>query len=177
MRCECIELDLSNPEALPRLLDAVEERLGAPSILVNNACYSVGGGFESLDAAVLDAHYAVNVRATTLLSVEFANRFAKGAGGRIINMTTGQAQAPMVGEIAYASTKAAVESLTRILAAEVAHKGITVNAVDPVQTDTGWELMSKCRKPCCRAFRWGGWGNRVMPHAWCAFWPAKKQNG
>ncbi|ARU61213.1 oxidoreductase [Tumebacillus avium] len=138
VRCERVEVDLSDPQALPLLLDSVEERLGAPAILVNNACYSVNDGYEQLTAELLDAHYAVNVRATALLSAEFARRFGLGQGGRIINLATGQAQAPMIGEIAYASTKAAVETFTRILAAEVANKGITVNAVNPGPTDTGW---------------------------------------
>jgi 3-oxoacyl-[acyl-carrier protein] reductase len=41
-------------------------------------------------------------------------------------------------ELAYAATKGAIEAFTVTLAAEVGHKGITVNAVDPGPTDTGW---------------------------------------
>ena len=44
----------------------------------------------------------------------------------------------MVGELAYAATKGAIVALTITLAAEVGHKGITVNAVNPGPTDTGW---------------------------------------
>jgi len=44
----------------------------------------------------------------------------------------------MVGELAYAASKGAIEAFTRTLAAEVGHKGITVNAVNPGPTDTGW---------------------------------------
>ena len=100
VRAEGVELDLSLPESPGRLLDAVAERLGAPSILVNNAAYSTRDGFERLDAETLDAHYAVNLRATALLCVGFARRFRGGPGGRIINLTSGQSLGPMQGELA-----------------------------------------------------------------------------
>jgi 3-oxoacyl-[acyl-carrier protein] reductase len=116
---------------------------------VNNAAYSTRDGYGTLDAAILDAHYAVNLRATALLSVLFARRF-EVEPGRIINLTSGQSLGPMPGELAYAATKGAIEAFTRTLAVEIAHKGITVNAVNPGPTDTGWisedlrsELSSK----------------------------------
>ena len=132
------EADLSDAGAARRVMDAAFEQLGMPSVLVNNAAYSTNDNFQMLDAASLDAHYAVNMRNTALLSVEFARRFAGGTGGRIINMTSGQSLGPMPGEIAYVMSKGAVEALTKTLAAEVGHKGITVNAVNPGPTDTGW---------------------------------------
>jgi 3-oxoacyl-[acyl-carrier protein] reductase len=138
VRAEGIEVDLSLPESPERLLDAVAERLGPPSILVNNAAHSTRDGFEKLDAATLDAHYAVNLRAAALLSVGFARRYPGGPGGRIVNLTSGQSLGPMPEELAYAATKGAIEAFTLTLAAEVGHKGITVNAVDPGPTDTGW---------------------------------------
>jgi 3-oxoacyl-[acyl-carrier protein] reductase len=128
----------SLPESPERLLDAVTELLGPPSILVNNAAHSTRGGYKVLDAATLDAHYAVNLRATALLSVVFAQRFDGETGGRIVNLTSGQSLGPIPGELAYAATKGAIKAFTRTLAAEVGHKGMTVNAVNPGPTDTGW---------------------------------------
>src|SRR5690606_30745622 len=64
--------------------------------------------------------------------------FTLGSGGRIVNFTSGQSLGPMPGELAYAATKGAIEAVTRTLAAEVAPLGITVNAVNPGPTDTGW---------------------------------------
>jgi 3-oxoacyl-[acyl-carrier protein] reductase len=138
IRAEGVEMDLALPESPDRLLDATAELLGAPSILVNNAAYSTRDGFEDLDAATLDAHYAVNLRATALLCAGFARRFDHGNGGRILNLTSGQSLGPMVDELAYAATKGAIEAFTVTLAAEVGHKGITVNAVNPGPTNTGW---------------------------------------
>ena len=140
VRSEDLEVDLSDPEAPRRILDATAEGLGPPAILVNNAAhYSVryGRQYEYLDAAMLDAHYAVNLRATALLSVEFARRFDGGTGGRIVSLTSGQSLGPMLGELAYVATKGAIDAFTISLAAEVGHKGITVNAVGPGPTDTG----------------------------------------
>jgi 3-oxoacyl-[acyl-carrier protein] reductase len=137
VRAEAIKLDLSLPGSPECLLDVVIELLGPPSILVNNAAYSTRDGYGTLDAAILDAHYAVNLRATALLSVLFTRRF-EGEHGRIINLTSGQSLGPMPGELAYAATKGAIEAFTRTLAAEIGHKGITVNAVNPGPTDTDW---------------------------------------
>ncbi|HEY8342411.1 MAG TPA: SDR family oxidoreductase [Calditerricola sp.] len=138
VRCARMELDLSRPEAPETLLDAVEQQLGPPSILVNNACHSASDGWDRLDAAGLDVHFAVNVRATVLLSVAFARRFRGTSGGRIINLTSGQSRGPMPKEIAYATTKGAIDAFTVTFAAAVASRGITVNAVNPGPTDTGW---------------------------------------
>lgn len=116
--------------------------LGTPSILVNNAAHDdTNAPFDQLDATILDAYYAVNMRGTLLLSIEFARRFSLssgGQGGRIINLTSGQGVGAMPGKIPYIATKGAIEAFTVTLAAEVASRGITVNAVDPGPTDTGW---------------------------------------
>jgi 3-oxoacyl-[acyl-carrier protein] reductase len=135
---EGVEVDLSLPDSARRLLDRAEEVLGRPSILINVAAYSMRDGFEDLDAETLDAHYAVNVRALALLSVNFARRYPGGPGGRIVNFSSGQSLGPMPGELAYVATKGAIEAFTRTFAVEVGHKGITVNAVNPGPTDTGW---------------------------------------
>lgn len=150
-------IDLSLAGAPVQVLDATAEALGAPSILVNNAAHSARDGYERLDAATLDAHYAVNIRAMALLSVEFARRYAGGPGGRIINLSSGQFVAPMPGELAYVATKGAIEAFTRTLAAEVAAKGITVNAVDPGATDTGW-MSDEIRAEILRGMAFGRLG-------------------
>ncbi len=135
-----LEVDLTVPTAYLQILDATVEHLGSPSILINNAAHDNAGpdDYETLSAASLDAHYAVNVRAMALLSVEFARRYPGGSGGRIINLSSGQTITPMPENLSYATTKGAIEAFTFSLAAGVAGKGITVNAVDPGGTDTGW---------------------------------------
>ena len=148
VRAEDLEIDLADPTAPGRVLEAAAQ-LGPPMILVNNATHSVNADYRTLDAASLDAHYAVNVRATLLLSVEFARRYRGGPGGRIISLSSGQGVGPMPGELPYAATKGAIEAFTASLAPDVSALGITVNAVDPGATDTGW--MSEDLKAHIRA--------------------------
>jgi 3-oxoacyl-[acyl-carrier protein] reductase len=135
-----LEIDLAHPDSAVRVADSAQEWLGLPDILVNNAAHSSRDGFERLSATILDEHYAVNMRATFLLAAEFAKR-SKAMGrksGRIISLSSGQGWGPMPGELAYVATKGAIEAVTLSLADELAPLGITVNAVDPGATDTGW---------------------------------------
>lgn len=68
-------IDLSQRTAPEELLEEVEQNRGLPRILVNNAAHSIPDiTYEELDADCLDAHYAVNLRATLLLSATFARR-------------------------------------------------------------------------------------------------------
>ncbi|MEG0471012.1 MAG: SDR family oxidoreductase [Solibacillus sp.] len=138
IKVSCMELDLTQQDAPEQLINKVSEQLGNPDILINNAAYSTNNDFSNLTAEELDKHYMVNVRATTLLSSRFAQKFDKKSGGRIVNITSGQFQGPMPGELAYATTKGAVDALTITLSAELAPLGITVNALNPGPTDTGW---------------------------------------
>jgi len=138
VNCASMELDLTGEHAVEALLGVVEKRMGAPSILINNATYSTMTGIADFSGKELDKHYHLNVRATTLLTIEFIRRFQYKEGGRIINMTSGQSLGEMNNEIAYAMTKGAIETLTRTISQEIAAKGIAINAVNPGPTDTGW---------------------------------------
>ena len=75
--CEEMTFDLSDSQAAQTILQTAVEQLGVPSILVNNAAHSAQDGYLVLDAQTLDEHYAVNMRSTFLLCVEFARLLKK----------------------------------------------------------------------------------------------------
>lgn len=60
VNCEGLEVDLANPNSHIELLDSVTEKLGATTILVNNAAHSIDSNFMDLDSKIIDDHYAVN---------------------------------------------------------------------------------------------------------------------
>lgn len=149
-RVECMECDLSQPNSPRELFTTARQRMGEIDILINNACYDRERPFSRLSADVLDAHYTVNIRAATLLSVEFVNAWNKQAGGQIINLTSGQSLDIMsVNQIPYTITKAGLEMLSKQLAPAIHERGIAIYAIDPGPTDTGWmdaELKATLRK-------------------------------
>ena len=138
VRCEKIELNLLEENSIEKLFNEAELKLGLPTILVNNAAYSTQTSIDNITSEELDKHYFMNLKAPTLLTVEFIKRFQGNRNGRIVNLTSGQSLSFMNNEIAYAITKGAIETLTRTLSQEIAKKGITINAVNPGPTDTGW---------------------------------------
>jgi 3-oxoacyl-[acyl-carrier protein] reductase len=133
-----MELDLALPEAPAQLIDAAAEARGHLDILVCNHARSGDSPLGTLDAALLDAHWAVNTRSTILLTQAFAARHDGRPGGRVIFMTSGQDLGPMTGEVAYAASKGALASITKTLADQLADQQITLNAVNPGPVDTGY---------------------------------------
>jgi 3-oxoacyl-[acyl-carrier protein] reductase len=127
------EDDLAEAAAPTRILAAAETSLGPASALVACHAHSETGGLLETDAAQLDRHLAVNVRGTILLVQEFVRRLT--GTGRVVVFTS---RPPLAGEIAYAAAKGALEWTVRSLAVELGPRAITVNAVDPGPTDTGW---------------------------------------
>jgi 3-oxoacyl-[acyl-carrier protein] reductase len=134
-----LQLDLALPDAPAELIEAAAAAFGHLDILVCNHARSGGDGpLGTLDAALLDAHWAVNTRSTILLTQAFAARHDGRPGGRVIFMTSGQDLGPMPGEVAYAASKGALASITKTLADQLAGQGITLNAVNPGPVDTGY---------------------------------------
>jgi 3-oxoacyl-[acyl-carrier protein] reductase len=130
-----IEADLSDPDAPGAVLAAAEEAVGPLTALVVVHTESRLGGVLDTEAADFDRHLAVNARSALLLAAEFGRRFRGDHGsGRIVAFTSGA----LHGEVAYGASKAALERIVVAAAAELGPLGITVNAVDPGPTDTGW---------------------------------------
>lgn len=165
------ELDLAAPDAPGRLIDAVTDAFRHLDILVcNHARSGSDGPLGTLDAAMLDAHWAVNTRSTILLAQAFAAQHDSRPGGRVIFMTSGQDLGPMRDEVAYATSKGALASITRTLADHLADRAITVNTVNPGPVDTGY-APPKAHEAVRRRFprqRWGTPDDPARLIAWLA---------
>ncbi|MCW1819553.1 short-chain dehydrogenase [Mycolicibacterium conceptionense] len=105
-------------------------------ILVNNA--GILGGriaFDDLTESTYDEIFAVNTRAPVFITQQGLSRIRDN--GRIVNISTRFTHGSRIPELlAYAMSKAALDSFTATLAKDVAPRGITVNAVGPGSTDT-----------------------------------------
>ena len=165
------ELDLAEPRAPEQLISAATAQFGHLDILICNHARSGGDGpLGNLDAAMLDAHWAVNTRSPILLAQAFAAQHDGRPGGRIIFMTSGQDLGPMSGEIGYAASKGALASITRTLADYLADRPITLNTVNPGPVDAGY-ATPEGHENVRRHFPQGRWGTPDEPArliAWLA---------
>jgi 3-oxoacyl-[acyl-carrier protein] reductase len=156
-RVEYVEADFLEPQAPQRVMEAARTAFGNIDILIANHAYSTDGALEDLTAESIDTHLLVNVRASLLLVKEFAAQYRGQSGGRVILLTSGQALGPMPGELAYVASKGALHQLTQSLSAHLIPRGITVNAINPGPTDTGW-ADGALYEHIKEAFPQGRWG-------------------
>jgi NAD(P)-dependent dehydrogenase (short-subunit alcohol dehydrogenase family) len=123
----------ADEEAVRRAYDEAERAFGLVTVIVNNAATNpVFGALLDLDAAVLDKILSTNVRGYFIVAREGARRMvAQSLPGAIIHVSSVAARRAWDGLGAYGASKAAIDALTRSLAAELAPHGIRVNGVAP----------------------------------------------
>lgn len=142
-RAAAVQADVADPAAVRRLFDAAIERFGGVDVLVNNAGILPSSlpHVADTDDATFDRLFAVNVKGTFNALREAAARLRRG--GRIVNFSTSVIGLALPGYAIYAATKAAVETMTNILAKELRGRDITVNAIAPGPTATDLFLNGK----------------------------------
>ena len=129
-------LDVCDEKDVKRMFSQIRKSYGRLDILINNA------GIASMNHALLTTMdtvhkiYGTNVFGTFLFCREAAKIMQRNQYGRIVNFSTVAVPLKLEGEAIYASSKAAVISLTQILARELADIGITVNAIGPTPVKT-----------------------------------------
>lgn len=152
-----IDADLRNPAAIDGVIGAARDLTGRLDILVCNHAQSGGdGSLLDMTADRLDAFWTANARSTLMLTRAFAALHAGSAPGarpgervertepfaapvgRVFWMTSGQIHGPMRGEVAYATSKAALAGITPTVAAELLDLGIILNTIDPGPVNTGY---------------------------------------
>jgi 3-oxoacyl-[acyl-carrier protein] reductase len=128
--------DVTDEAAIRAVFGAIARRHGRLDVLVNNAGVAAMNHALLTPLATVRRIMDVNVGGTFLASREAAKLMAKRRYGRIVNLTSIATPLRLPGEAAYAASKAAVESLTRVLAYELAEFGVTCNAVGPTAIAT-----------------------------------------
>ncbi len=142
-KVEAIELDVAAPDAAARAADEVGRRFGRLDVLVNNAAIHYDPSARALkpDWTVIREAFETNVFGAWRVAVAFAPLLGASGHGRLVNVSSeGGSLASMgAGAPAYSTSKATLNALTRILAAELRGAGVLVNAICPgwVATDMG----------------------------------------
>ena len=111
--------------------DATRALGGRIDILVNNAGIFPGSTTPTVDEVMFDEVYAVNVKAPFFLTAAIAPEMSARGSGSIINLGSWVARLGIPVGALYASTKGAIETLTRAWAAEFGSPGVRVNAISP----------------------------------------------
>lgn len=140
-RALAVQADLSDPAGAATLFDAAEREFGGADVLVNNAGVMKLAPIAKADDALFDAHLAINLGGVFRGMREAATRLRNG--GAVVNFSTSVVGLNLPGYGVYAATKAAVETMTRILAKELGPRGVTVNAVAPGPVATDLFLSDK----------------------------------
>jgi NAD(P)-dependent dehydrogenase (short-subunit alcohol dehydrogenase family) len=132
-----IVADVSTQQGAKMIVGVAVENFGRLDICVNNAAVAPHTALLEERVEVWDTVYAVNCRGTFLMTQAAAHAMiASRNGGRIINFSSGVSQRGSPGAAAYASSRAATESFSRVAAIELAPYGILVNTVSPGLIDT-----------------------------------------
>jgi NAD(P)-dependent dehydrogenase (short-subunit alcohol dehydrogenase family) len=132
-----VTADISTPSGADEITSAASQHFGRLDICVNNAAVAPHAGLLEERVEVWDTVYAVNCRGTFLMTQAAARiMIAQGRGGRIVNFSSGVSTRGTVGAAAYASSRAATESFTRVAAIELSPHDILVNCVSPGLIDT-----------------------------------------
>ena len=136
--------DVAVDAEVRHLVAEVEKALGPIDILVNNAGVNIRGAAEELAEADWDTVIATNLKAPFLCARALGPGMRDRGWGRVINLGSILGAVGMAGRAPYASAKAGVINLTRVLALEWAAHGVTVNAIcpGPFATEMNRQLLN-----------------------------------
>lgn len=130
-----VQANLSQEADVRKLFAEAQQAFGRLDILVNNAGIYQFAPLQDVTADLFHKQFNLNVLGLLLASQEAAKRFGP-EGGSIVNISSVVATAAIPNSSIYSATKAAVDSITRTLAAELGPRKIRVNAVAPGMVET-----------------------------------------
>jgi 3-oxoacyl-[acyl-carrier protein] reductase len=143
-RAIAAQADVADPGAVRRMFDSAESAFGGVDVLVNNAGLMTLANVADTDDAAFDRLVSINLKGTFNTLREAAKRLR--SGGRIINFSSSVVGLLMPTYAIYGATKAAVETMTRVLAKELRGRNITANVVAPGPTATDLFLTGKSQE-------------------------------
>mgnify|MGYP003348711887 CR=1 FL=1 len=143
-RTAAFAADVTRQADVQKLVADVEQTLGPVDILVNSAGINIRGNADQLTEDEWDTVIDINLKGTFLCSRAVGPGMVKRGWGRVINMGSILSVIAIPGRAAYASAKAGVANLTRVLALEWAGTGVTANAIcpGPFGTDMNKTLLN-----------------------------------
>ena len=143
-----IAADVVKESDVQRMVEVTQKDLGPIDILVNNAGTNIRGNAQDLSEADWDTVLDVNLKAPFLVSKRVGPGMCERGWGRVINMGSIMSVVALAGRAPYASAKAGLLNLTRVLALEWASRGVTVNAIcpGPFATDMNKPLLADPEK-------------------------------
>jgi NAD(P)-dependent dehydrogenase (short-subunit alcohol dehydrogenase family) len=130
-RCIAVQADVTVAADVERMVAQVEAAFGRIDILINNAGNNIRGTVEQLSEQDWDSVLDTNLKGTFLCSRLVGPTMVSRGWGRVINLGSILSVIALPGRAPYASAKAGVLNLSRVLALEWAGKGVTVNAICP----------------------------------------------
>ncbi|MET9496564.1 3-oxoacyl-ACP reductase FabG [Streptomyces sp. NPDC006552] len=129
-RAVAVGADVADEARVAAAVEEVTERLGAPTVLVNNAGVLRDNLLFKMAAADWDTVIGVHLRGAFLMSRAVQKHMVDAGFGRIVNLSSSSALGNR-GQANYSAAKAGVQGLTKTLAIELGRFGVTVNAVAP----------------------------------------------
>lgn len=135
-RYEHQQLDITDESAVISLFSSIRRNHGRLDAALNNAGIASMNHFTLTPAETVNRIFSTNVTGTFIVAREAARLMILQKSGRIVNFSSVAYPLNLQGESVYAASKAAVESLTKTMAGELAAWNITVNAIGPTPIET-----------------------------------------
>ena len=165
------EADVANYERCKAMVAKIEAELGPVDVLVNKAGITRDGMFRKMEKSQWDAVLSTNLDSVFNVTHQILPGMAERGWGRVINISSVNGVKGQFGQANYAAAKAGILGFTKSIAAEVAKKGVTVNAIAPgyIGTDMVMAIKQEVRDSIVATIPVGRLGKPEEIGALCAY--------